>query len=352
MVCCLLFLYTIPCFGETTDSKVQIEVDSSYFNFENFSGYGIDESAFISNTYSFINQYVNSDNTKIYFFPILLYVDSYSGYYKSYIIVQTQKTLSVEFSQNSIKNYPDYFQVNILSDSEFNTNIITVRSSGGWNQDSRGSARSISIPSRLNYNMTNSIYDSSNYLLFDNGKCVSEKFCSASSKGLEDYEEGNVKITGLKGFFTNILNKINEEIESIKNIPSLILDGLKTLFIPNTEKMKSSFSDFVDQFSNIFGFGPLIDTLKSVVNPDTVSPLSPDVLEKTEYFLGDKSVSVNFSVPISNFYTENVKSKASSYLKGIFYILLLFYNLSEIYFLIRGTRPWKYSSSTESKNTE
>lgn len=349
LVCLMLFLYVVPCFADSENT--QITVDSSYFNFQNFSGYGIDESSFISETYTYINKYVNADGTKIYFFPILLYVDAASSYYKSYIVVHSQKSLTVEFTQNSVQGYPDYFNVNIKSDSDFSTDIITIRGTAKWHQDTRQNAKVIYIPSSK-YNMTDSVYDSSNYLLFDNGKCVSEKFCSDSVKGLEDYEEGNVKISGLTGFFNNILNKFNEQIQDIKNIPSLILDGLKTLFIPDTEKMKSFFSDFVDQFSNIFGFGPLIDALKSVVNPENVSLLSPDVLEKTEYFLGDKSVSVNFSVPISNFYTENVKGKVSGYLKGIFYILLLFYNLSEIYFLIRGTRPWKDSSSTESKNTE
>ena len=338
LVFLMLFLYAIPCFAET--EKSQITVDSSYFNFDNFSGYGIDENSFIPATYDFINYYVNSDSTKIYFFPVLLYVESYSRYINSYIVVQSQKTLTVEFTQNFIKGYSDYFNVNIKSDSEFSTDIITIRNTNGWVQDTRSVARVISIPSNK-YNMTNSVYDSSNYLLFDNGKCVSEKFCSDSAKGLEDYEEGNVHISGLTGFFNNILNKFTEQIESIKNIPSLILNGLKELFIPDAEKMKQIFSDFTNEFSEIFGYGPLIDTLKSVVNPETVSVVSPDVSEKFSYSLGNTSVDVDFSLPVSNFYTDDVKSKVSDYLKGIFYILLLFYNLSEIYFLIRGTRPWK-----------
>lgn len=330
LVCLILFLYTIPCLAET--EKTQITVDSSYFNFDNFSGYGIDESSFIPATYDFINYYVNSDSTKIYFFPVLLYVESYSRYINSYIVVHSQKILTVEFTQNFVQGYADYFNVNIKSDSEFSTDIITVRNINNvWNQDTRSASKLINIPS-TKYNMTNSVYDSSNYLLFDNGKCVSEKFCSDSAKGLEDYDEGNVHISGLTGFFNNILNKFTEQIESIKNIPSLILNGLKELFIPDAEKMKQIFSDFTDQFSEIFGFGPLIDTLKSVVNPETVSSLSPDVSEKISYSLGNTSIDVDFSLPVSNFYTDDVKSKVSDYLKGIFYILLLFYNLSEIYF--------------------
>ena len=80
----MLFLYTIPCLAET--EKTQITVDSSYFNFDIFFGYGIDESSFIPATYDFINHYVNSDSTKIYFFPVLLYVESYSRYINSYIV--------------------------------------------------------------------------------------------------------------------------------------------------------------------------------------------------------------------------------------------------------------------------
>ena len=121
---------------------------------------------------------------------------------------------------------------------------------------------------------------------------------------------------------------------------------MKELFIPDAEKMKQIFSDFTNEFSEIFGYGPLIDTLKSVVNPETVSVVSPDVSEKFSYSLGNTSVDVDFSLPVSNFYSESVKNKVSDYLKGIFYILLLFYNLSEIYFLIRGTRPWKDSNES------
>lgn len=352
LVCLMLFLYIVPCFADSENT--QIAVDSSYFNFQNFSGYGIDESSFISETYTYINKYVNGDGTKIYFFPILLYVDSTSSYYKSYIVVHSQKSLTVEFTQNSVQGHPDYFNVNIKSDSEFSTDIITIRGTAKWHQDTRENAKKIYIPS-TKYNMTDSIYDSSNYLLFDNGKCVSEKFCSDSAKGLEDYEEGNVKISGLTGFFNNIINKFDEQIQDIKNIPSNVLEGLKYLFLPSSENMKQIFSDFTDKFSEIFGFGLLTETLKSVVNPDSVSVVSPDISEdftynfSKTYFDDDKKnyitkkvpVNLKFSLPVSEYYNENIKNKVSDYIKGIFYILLLFYNLSEIYFLIRGTRPWK-----------
>lgn len=341
----MLFLYTVPCFA----SESEVLVDSSYLNFDNFVGYHMSEDSFPDGFYTFVNSHVNSSGSKIYIFPVLFYFSAASSYRYGYFVVSSFKYLNIEFSDTLLSsNYPTYFKVVISSEdnSSFSADCIFVRGiSTPWGVDERQGYKKFTIPNP-NYAMTNSVYDQSNYLFFDNGKCVSETFCSESAKGLEDYEEGNVKITGLTGFFKNILNKFTEQIESIKNIPSLILNGLKELFIPDTEKMKQSFSDFVDQFSNIFGFGPLIDTLKSVVNPETVSPSSPDVSEKFSYSLGNTSVDVDFSLPVSNFYTDDVKSKVSDYLKGIFYILLLFYNLSEIYFLIRGTRPWKDSNES------
>lgn len=50
---------------------------------------------------------------------------------------------------------------------------------------------------------------------------------------------------------------------------------------------------------------------------------------------------MTISIPFSNIYTNSIKETVGGYMRGIFFILLIFYNLSEIYFLIRGTRPWK-----------
>lgn len=355
LVCLMLFLYVVPCFADSENT--QITVDSSYFNFQNFSGYGIDESSFISEIYTYINKYVNSDGTKIYFFPILLYVDSYSSYFKSYIVVHSQKTLTVEFTENSVQGYPGYFNVNIKSDSEFSTDIITIRGTAKWHQDTRQNAKVIYIPSSK-YNMTNSVYDSSNYLLFDNGKCVSEKFCSDSAKGLEDYEEGNVKISGLTGFFNNIINKFNEQIQDIKNIPSNILNGLKELFIPDTTVMKTDFDDFMEYMSVKLGVGPLTDTLKGLTDSiveDQTSVGAADISENFTYSFSKISfddnnesyitesipINLKFSLPFSDYFTDILKERVAGYFKGIFFIMLIFYNLSELYFMIRGVHPWK-----------
>lgn len=339
LVCFMLFLYSVPCFAA---DNANIIVDSSYFNFDNLSVYGIDDSAFLPDTYSFINTYVNSENTKIYIFPILLYVDLSSNYYKSYILVQSQEYLNVEFTSVSVSSkYPDYVSVNITSDSnsEFSTNILTVRSSGGWSVDKRGSAKIIYIPSSGVYNMTNSIYDSSNYLLFDNGKCVSEKFCAASV----DYAENNVVISGLSGFFTDIKNKFTEQISEIKNIPSVILDGLKFFFIPDTEEMKNSFNRFISFFETKFGYTSLIETLKGLLDStlnEHTSVGAADINESFNYSFGNSNSNLVFSVPFSQVLTVANKNMIGGFLKGVFFILLIFYNLSEIYFLIRGVRPW------------
>ena len=134
----------------------------------------------------------------------------------------------------------------------------------------------------------------------------------------------------------------------MKNIPSTIIDGilngLKGLFVPDIEQMESIFIEFIDYLKNSFGMNELIETLSSLLeNSNSDSSVAADVMESVSYSLSDdyNPITLRFSVPFSSFYTNTIKETVGGFLKGVFFVLLIFYNLSEIYFLIRGTRPWK-----------
>lgn len=304
-----------------------ITVDSSYLNFDNLSAYDIDDSAFLPETYSFINTYVNSENTKIYIFPILLYVDSYSNYYKSYILVQSHKYLNIEFTSNSVSSkYPEYVSVNITSDSnfEFSTNILTVRSLGGWTLDSRGSAKIIYIPSFGIYNMTNSIYDSSNYLLFDSGKCVSEKFCSVDyyfdSDENTDYSSGT-DYTGILGTIKKTLDSIKNAIDNLIGIPP---DGY---FSEKINTIKNSVNEKYN-LDSLFNF---IGDLKNVNSAE------PNLQFDKNLKVNDSSIPFNFRIDFS-WFSGDIKNALFLLLRAAGYPLLIIYNLNQFYLLFRGRK--------------
>ena len=134
------------------------------------------------------------------------------------------------------------------------------------------------------------------------------------------------------------------------NVVPKILNILKDLFIPNIENMKTSFNNFIDYMTSKFGFTPLIETLHSLVDSvsDNGSSVgAADVEDNFNYTIFDDdvketfSLNLDFSIPFSEFYNSVVKGQIGDYMKGVFFLLLIFYNLSELYFIIRGVRPWK-----------
>ena len=187
-----------------------------------------------------------------------------------------------------------------------------------------------------------------------NNNCVSKKFCEPSiyvdPDSVGDYEEDGVVIKGLTSFFNNMINGLKNIVDSILELPTKILNMLKDLFIPNIENMKTSFNNFIDYMTLRFGFTPLINTLQSLVDSvsdDGSSVGAADVKDKFNYTLFDEdveetfSINLDFSIPFSEFYNSVVKGQIGDYMKGVFFLLLIFYNLSELYFIIRGVRPWK-----------
>ena len=191
------------------------------------------------------------------------------------------------------------------------------------------------------------------YMVSKNNNCVNSQWCSPDvyvEENPDDYEEDGVVIKGLTAFFNNMINSLKDVVDSILELPNKILNILKDLFIPNIENMKTSFNSFIDYMTEKFGFTPLINTLHSLVDSvsDNGSSVgAADVENNFNYTIFDDdvketfSLNLDFSIPFSEFYNSVVKGQIGDYMKGVFFLLLIFYNLSELYFIIRGVRPWK-----------
>ena len=334
LVCLILVFSCVPVFGLT--------VDESYFNFTNISLYHSAFTSFSDSVYEYINTNITLD---IYMIPYLSDT-GYGGTY-SFIFLCVPAGTNISFDDTGTPisdDFTNWTKTYITVPSTFSSKFYRRFGSSG-----NFSFSSISISSSTLYSINNVVFPSSNFLVFQNGKCVSEAFCSEQYYYVEDdYTEGNVVIEGLGNFFNMIKNYFKEQIDLIKDLPSNIItgiiNGLKELFIPDIEIMKTSFQEFIDYMTSKFGFNDLIETLQGLVDSvaeDGSSVGAADVSETFVYNFGDETMSLKFSIPFSDFYTSNVKNTVGGFLKGIFFLLLIFYNLSEIYFLIRGTRPWK-----------
>ena len=332
LVCLILVFSCVPVFA----------IDESYFNFQNinlYNSFGYSFNSFNDSLYTYLSDKLSFD---IYMIPFMK-TNSISGF----VFLCVPYGSEISFSDSgeiSFSKYSNYTSTNINLLSSFVAKEYIILSSTG-----NILFRDITISSSSSYAIDNISFDSSNFLLFKDGKCVSEAFCSSDYYYVEDdYTEGNVVISGLSNFFNSIKKLFGEQIDLIKELPlniiNGIINGLKELFIPDIENMKVSFQEFIDYMTSKFGFNNLIETLQGLVgsvSEDGSSVGAADVSETFVYNFGDETMSLKFSIPFSDFYTSNVKNTVGGFLKGIFFLLLIFYNLSEIYFLIRGTRPWK-----------
>lgn len=342
LVFIILVFSCVPVFAE-------IVVDENYFNFNNLGVYNITSSSFSNTVYTYINKYVNVSNFKIYLFPTLHKPD---GKFEPafFWVGTTTEILLEDLGTSAGSSYTNYNNVNLVP---VDTIITSVNSLLGYYRPTLSkwyySEKSRDFPNSSFYVDLIS-FPTEDFLVFDNGKCVSESFCSSDYLFVDsgDYEEGNIKIEGLTGFFNNVLNSMKNTLNTIKELPSTIitglLNGLKELFIPDIENMKASFQEFIDYMISKFGFNDLISTLQGLIDSavdDGSSVGAADISETFVYTFGNEKYEFEFSIPFSDFYTSNVKNTVGGFLKGIFFLLLIFYNLSEIYFLIRGVRPWK-----------
>lgn len=126
-------------------------------------------------------------------------------------------------------------------------------------------------------------------------------------------------------------------MEGITNITGGILNGLKdlllSLFVPEQEYFNNKFEQIKIKFLDRVG----IDTSSL----DELKNVSPENINFEANLLGKdiKLIDLSFiSVILPQFH---------NLIRGFFYPLLLFYNMDQIYFLIRGTHLYKRGGDEE-----
>lgn len=78
---------------------------------------------------------------------------------------------------------------------------------------------------------------------------------------------------------------------------------------------------------------------------DELKNVSPEDINNNEYFEGTVlGINVKF---IDLSFLEGFLSRFHDIVRGFFYPLLIFYNLDQIYFMIRGTHLYKRGGDTE-----
>ena len=133
------------------------------------------------------------------------------------------------------------------------------------------------------------------------------------------------------GFWHTVIDGINSVVEGIANIGSGILNGLKelllSLFVPEQDYFNNKFEQIKTKFLDRVGIETsAFDELKSVTAEDIH-------FEGTVLGLNVKFIDLSF--------LEGFLSVFHDIVRGFFYPLLIFYNMDQIYFLIRGTHLYK-----------
>ena len=113
----------------------------------------------------------------------------------------------------------------------------------------------------------------------------------------------------------------------------LILDGLKALFVPADNFFSNQFGEIKQALQNKLAYQSYIDIFDTL---EDFSGNGSTVVDFDGYVVGDSTISqdnfLNF-----NFITQ-YKDTWLSWVRAIFFIGLVIYNINQIYKIIRGTK--------------
>lgn len=139
------------------------------------------------------------------------------------------------------------------------------------------------------------------------------------------------------GFWNSVIGGIGEVIEGIKGISGGIINGLKelllSLFVPEQEYFQNKFDQIKIKFFERVG----IDTSEF----EQLKDVSPENINFEVNLLGKDIKLIDLS------FLDGILPKFHNLIRGFFYPLLLFYNMDQIYFLIRGTHLYKRGGDEE-----
>ncbi|GFP78558.1 hypothetical protein [Clostridium fungisolvens] len=149
--------------------------------------------------------------------------------------------------------------------------------------------------------------------------------------------------------FNNLMENLGDWFSNIgtniKDLPNLILDGLKnllvSLFVPSDNYFTNNFNSLKDSVSSKFGNSDL-NELKQLgqVGGSVSTSMTADL----------KVGGVSFTGKVVDFsWIDKYIDTIHGWVAGLMGIMLLIYNYSQILWLIRGTSPIVTSSSTSTE---
>lgn len=118
---------------------------------------------------------------------------------------------------------------------------------------------------------------------------------------------------------SGIASACSDIIQGIKNLPSLIVDGIKGLFVPDTAVIEAKFNDTMGGLKERLGIDVFdMDSLFSASS-------APDDIEGS-YSVGGFSYSGKF---VDFTYLIQAVDKLRPYIRGFIVLLLFFFNIRQ-----------------------
>lgn len=298
-------------------------VDSSYLNWENLEQVHISSSNVDSGFYSFINNY--KDNYDVYLVPVVdnqnsgdstvygLKLFAVSGYSVKYYIFANNFS-SFDNNYQKIRFHKDGNTLSFFTVPTYAMYFYTPVRNETINRD-------YSNPVFADIHT----FSDNDFLLFSEGECVNKYFCSEE---VEDYEENGVHITGLVKFFNNMTNKMNEIVESIKNLVSDILG------IPEDGYFLNKINEIKDTLNEKYNIDALLSFFSDMQNVDAVNPSVETTQNLT---VNNSTIPFNFAVRF-DWFDGSIKAAIQLLLRAVVYPTMIIYNLNQFYLLFRGRK--------------
>ena len=143
------------------------------------------------------------------------------------------------------------------------------------------------------------------------------------------------------GFWDTVISGINSVVEGITNVTGSILNGLKelllSLFVPEQEYFQNKFDNIKIKFLDRVGIDTSeFEQLKDISSEDVVDN---DNFKVNLFGKDMKIIDLSF--------LNGILPQFHNLIRGFLYPLLIFYNMDQIYFLIRGTHLYKRGGDEE-----
>lgn len=130
----------------------------------------------------------------------------------------------------------------------------------------------------------------------------------------------------LWGWLDGVVSGLKSIWETLTNLPQIMLDGIKSIFIPDTEEINNKFNSFLQELKMKFSFDT--DFFEGLFQGESVVN---DVYE--EYEIPNVGT-FNFKFFDSNFFVDGV-TYFRPFIRGFLVLLLAIYNVKQFLSFIR-----------------